>query len=58
MDVKVCKRKHLYHYGRYSHFQRPDAIENRPFAAKNNLISVALGLFSAASSRQKKISRK
>jgi hypothetical protein len=56
MDVKVCKRKHLYHYGRYSHFQRPDVIENKPFAAKNNLFSVALGLFSVASSRQKKFS--
>jgi hypothetical protein len=42
------------HYRRHSHFRRLEAAENKAFATKNKLFSVALDLFSAVSGRQKK----
>jgi hypothetical protein len=46
---------HLHHYGSYSHFRRPLVAENSAYAAETSLFSVALGLFSAVSGRQKKL---
>jgi hypothetical protein len=45
------------HYKSYSHFLRLETAENKAIAAENKLFSVALGLFSVVSGRQKKIAQ-
>jgi hypothetical protein len=44
----------MVHNGSYSHFRWLETAENKAFAAKNKPFSVALGLFLAVPSHQKK----